>query len=298
MKKPTYNYTDWYEGKVYLETGAILKNNSDNPIKATLNDFSIINSKKIQLKQKEIFDTKSFEKLNLFKKLFNERFKNSESKELLLKQEIEDNKKILYLNPAQELHFKNRSCRISKDDLAVMREYINTQMVKGEKYYGFVHSPNFKFAYENYTNVLVYARVTFCYHNWLLKFQDTNNKSISRKDNSLSSKHHDSKAEKIKVKVIALIYLYNGQPINRINCDEIAAKYNYIEIKSGEGLYQDYLKFSTINGRTKVNDESKIRCNNRLKLIEKAINLLKGKAKEHAKKDYHILSDAIEKHEW
>ncbi len=297
MGKTTYNYTDWYQGRVYLETGAISINKTDSPIKAHLSDFSASSLKKIQSKQKEIFDTKCSNKLTKFKNIFTKRLKDSETKELLLKREIEDNKQILFFTPGRELLLKNRTSTFSKDDLLIIREYVNTQIVKGEKYYGFVHSPNFKFAYEKDTDDLVYARATFDYYNWLLKLSEKNKSiSISNKHNNL--KQVNSKAEKIKVKVIALKYFYNNIAITRKNGMEIAAKYNYIESTSGEGLFQDYTKFRENNGRIKVNDESKIRCNNRLKLIGETINHLKGKAKEHAKKDYENLEKAIEKHIW
>jgi hypothetical protein len=180
-----------------------------------------------------------------------------------------------------------------------MREYLNTQIVKGEKYYGFVHSPNFKFQYDKFTNDFVYARVTFDYYNWLIKFQSTYQaKNVTKKNETPISKKANSTMDKIKVKVIALIYFYNGQPINRINCNEIAAKYYYQEKTSGEGLFHDYLKFSKISTRVKLMGESKIKCLNRLKLIEIAISHLKGKAKDNAKKDYEILAKAIDDHEW
>lgn len=295
MNKPTYKYADWYKGNVYLETGAIIKSKTDNPIRAQLNNFSTSDREKIELKQKEIFETKCAEKLTQFKHVFKKRFKMSDAKDLLLKREVEDNRKILFLNPVQELHFKNRSFTISEDDLSVMRDYINTQIVKGEKYYGFVHSPNFKFAYQKETNDLVYANATFHYYKWLIKFQGTNNKSTSipKKDSS-AIPNENSKTGRIKVKVIALIHIYKGPPITRKNCNEIAAKYNY----SGEGLFQDFTKFRSVNGRIKINDESKIKCKNRLELIESAIKLLRGKAREDAKKDHQELSKAIEKHEW
>lgn len=301
MNKPIYKYTDWYEGKVYLETGAVIYNHKiDKPIKACITDFSENDLKKIKLKQKEIFESKSSLKLKDFKDIFKKRYKNSEEKDLLLKREIEDNNKILYLVPIQELHFENRSFTISKDDLAIMRDYINSQIVKGEKYYGFVHSPNFKFQHEKVTNDLVYARVSFDYYNWLVKFQDAINKALSIKINDKASiaKKGGSTKGKLKVKVIALICFYNKQSINRTNCKEWASKYNYHEITSGEGLFQDYVKFSNNERRTKLAGESKVKCCNRLKLIDTAISHLKGKAKEHAQKDYKILEKAINEHFW
>lgn len=301
MNKPIYNYTDWYKGKVYLETGAIIIDKKvDKPTKAYLINFSKYTLKKIQSKQKDIFEAKSDDLLLKFKNQFKERFKKSEAKELLLKREIEDNRKILYLTPIQEIHFKNRTFTITKDDLLIMREFINNQIVKGEKYYGFVHSPNFKLQYEKLTHDLVYARVTFDYYNWLLNFQTSLNKSAanSNKIEPPIRKKADSKTDRIKVKVIALIYFYNEEPINRINCNEIAAKYNYRQKTSGEGLFHDYLKFNNINGRTKLAGESKVKCNNRLKLLEITITHLEGKAKENAKKDIQALEKAINEHSW
>lgn len=300
MIKPTYNYSDWYKGQVYLETGAILTSKTDNPIKARLSDFSEKDRKRIELKQKEIFDSKCSAKLTIFKNSFIQSFKNSETKELLLKREIEDNRKILYLNPVQELHFKNRSSKISKEDLSIMRHYINTQIVKGEKYYGFVHSPNFKFQYEKVTNDLVYARVTFDYYTWLIKFQDSHNNStiILKKDQAPIPKKDNSIKGGTNKKVIALIYFYNGQPINRISSDEIAAKFKYTAKTSGEDLRLSYIKFSNNNRRTKLVGESKVKCLNRLEYIEKVITHLDGKAQEHAKKDFQTLEKAINENEW
>jgi hypothetical protein len=301
MNKPKYTYKDWFDGKVYLQTGAIMiDKNVDKPMKAHLNDFSKNSLQKIQLKQKKIFDTKSADLFLKFKNLFKERYKKSEAKELLLKREIEDNRKILYLTPIQDFHFKNRSFTITKDDLIVMREFINNRIIKGEKNYDFVHSPNFKLQYEKITNDLVYARVTFDYYNWLIKFQTFlyKSKANSNKKNSPNAKKTELKTEKIKVKVIALIYFYNGEPINRVNCSEIAAKYYYLSKKSGDGLYQDYLKFSNTIRRVKLGGESRTKCIYKLKLIENAIDHLAGKAQENAKKEHQILEKAINEHEW
>jgi hypothetical protein len=132
MNKPAFIYKDWYLGRVYLETCAIIfDKRSETPSKALLTDFSESTLKKIKLRQREIFDNKSAELLLKFKSIFKERYKKSEAKELLLKREVEDNRKILFLIPIQELHFKNRSFTLSKDDLLVMRDFINNQIVKG-----------------------------------------------------------------------------------------------------------------------------------------------------------------------
>jgi hypothetical protein len=303
MNKPIYSYSDWYDGKVYLETGAIIISKTEKAIKAQLGDFSEDTIKKIQSKQKEIFDTKCSAKLIEFKNVFRGRFKKSEAKELLLNREIEDNRKILFFNPISELRFKNRTFSFPTDDLVIMREYLNNQIIKGEKYYGFVHSPNFKFPYQRLTDNFVYVRVTFDYYNWLKEFWNRLKLKSDTKNSKENSKIQkpikvESKSDRIKVKVIALICIYNNVHITRVNCDEIAAKYHYTEKTSGEGLFQDYQKFSTTNGRIKLAGESKVKCNNRIKLIEVASLHLKGKAKEHAIKDIQTLEKAIADYDW
>lgn len=302
MNKAIYNYTDWYEGRVYLNTCAIIipKNKNDKPTAAVLTDFSPRHRKMIEIKQKEIFNAKSINQLKKFKDTFNERFKNSKAKDLFLKQEIEDNRKMLYLTPIQDLSFKNRNFQINKSDLLIIREYINNQLVKGEEYHGFVHSPNFKFQYEKFTNDLVYARVTFDYYNWLIKFSKSRIKSEDNSKNKIkkSIPNEDLKTEKLSVKVIALICFYNNLQITRDNCDEIAAKYGYTAKTSGEGLYQDYSKFVENMYRTKIANESKVKCINRLKLIEDTIKHLDDTKKGDAEKDYKILEKAINEHDW
>lgn len=297
-----YNYTDWYEGRVYLNTSAIITpaNKNDKPIEAVLTDFSPRHRKMIKIKQKEIFNAKSIDLLKIFKNTFNERFKNSKAKDLFLKRELEDNRKMLYLIPIQDLSFKNRNFQINKSDLLIIREYINNQLVKGEEYHGFVHSPNFKYQYEKFTNDLVYARVTFDYYNWLIKFNKSRKKSVDNSKNKIKNNKpiEDLKSERLNVKVIALICFYNNLHINRSNCKEIAIKYSYTAKTSGEGLYHDYSKYSDNMYRTKVANESKVKCINRLKLIEDTIKHLDDTKKGDAEKDYKILEKAIKDHDW
>jgi hypothetical protein len=288
MQKKLYSYKDWFEGKVYLETCAIIipKNEKDKLIKVNNSFFSAQSLKLIESKQKEIFLDKAIELFKTFKRIFSKQFKSSKAKELFLKRELDDIRKILYLLPIQDLNFKNRTFTLFKNDLMIIRKYIDSQLIKGEEYFGFVHSPNFKFQHEKITNDFVYAKATFDYYNWLVEF------------NKFSKKEKISKKSKIKVKVIALIYFYNRIEINRINCNEIASKYGYNSKTSGEGLYQDYIKVSANSYRTKVVNESKFKCNYRLKLLDSAIKYLDGKSKSNALKDFKILESAIEENEW
>jgi hypothetical protein len=299
MKKSLFNYSDWFTGKVYLETCAsvIPKKILAAPTKVNSTQFSTYNFKKIQSKQKEIFNKSSTDLLKKFKKTFNERYKKSATKVLFLKREIDDNRKILFKKPIQDIKFLNRNFSISAIDIESMRDFIETQIIKGDEYFGFVHSPKFKYPNEKFTNDVVYAKVTFHYYNWLMKFYNNLKRSLTVVKET-KNEIIDKKKVRVNVKVIALIYFYNGNQINRKNCQEIASLYGYNEINSGEGLFQDYTKFIKIIYRTKTNDESKVKCNYRLGLIKIAISHLKGKEKENAEKDYKILENAIDYHDW
>ncbi len=299
MKKSLFNYSDWYSGKVYLDTCAleIPKNRTEVPIKVSIADLSDYNLKKIQSKQKEIFN-KSFKDLfEKFKNTFNERYQKSKAKVLFLNREIKDNRKILFATPIKDVVFFNRKFSISADDIENMRDFIENQMIKGDEYFGFVHSPKFKYPYEKFTNDFVYAAATFHYYNWLMKFY-TNLKQSLVVETEKKKVIIDETKSRVKVKVIALIYFYNGDPINRKNCNDIASKYKYDSPSSGEGLYQDYIKFSENSYRTKICGESKVKCTNKLKLIEIVITHLNGTPKNDALKDFKNLENEMATHEW
>jgi hypothetical protein len=169
-------------------------------------------------------------------------------------------------------------------------------MIKRYEYFGFVHSPKFKYPYEKFTNDFVYAEATFHYYNWLLKFNTNLKQSLLvKKEKKVII---DETKSRVKVKVIALIYFYNGHPINRKKCIDIASIYKYDNPSSGEGLYQDYTKFSENNYRTKIAGDSKIKCTNKLKLIGIAIKHLNGTPENNAIKDFKNLENEIATHEW
>ena len=297
MEKSLYSYEDWHEGKVYLDTCAVIFDPlTEKPIKVTLVHFSKKDSSKIEQMQKKIFLQEANEKLKLFKSIFNDRYRNSEAKNLLIDREIYDNKHLLFSKPNGELIFKNRAFRIDENDHIKMNSFINSHIVKGEPEYSFVHSPHFKHQYKKEVDTLIYARATFDYYKWLMNFKKVKEKLLTAKEGIIKTKQKTN--EKLPVKVIALIYFYKKVPITKMNCQKYAEKYGYVSKTSGDGLLHDYYKFSDRQGRIGINDESKTQCKNRLKLINLAINQLKGEAKKRAKNDYQILDKLIDEHNW
>ena len=105
---------------------------------------------------------------------------------------------------------------------------------------------------------------------------DNEGKDIEVKEN-MHPKPSDNEGKDIKkrekMKVIALLYYYNGQYITRDNAQSIANKYEYEAKTSGEGLYQDFAYYAN-NTNRKASGESKIKCNNRIKDQKRVIELL------------------------
>jgi hypothetical protein len=100
-----------------------------------------------------------------------------------------------------------------------------------------------------------------------------------------------TQTDKLKVKQIALIHIYEGLQITRENAGEIAAKYGYTAKTSGEGLFQDFTKFcSTANRKGKPSPCTPKRLKNKIILFEGVVNHLSDKNKQRAIDEIKILS--------
>lgn len=85
--------------------------------------------------------------------------------------------------------------------------------------------------------------------------------------------------ERLKINQIALIHVYKGEQITRHNADEIAALYGYNSKNSGEGLFQDYINYSsTANRRGKPIPCTPKKLKNKIELFESITKYLSGKA--------------------
>ncbi len=102
-------------------------------------------------------------------------------------------------------------------------------------------------------------------------------------------------AAKLKVPQIALIHVYEGIQITRVNAGEIAAKHGYTAKNSGEGLYQDYLKYVNVNDRkAKTTAETKKTLKNKIELFESVVNHLLPENKQRAIDEINILKTIFE----
>jgi hypothetical protein len=292
MNKEKYTYKDWWEGIVYLETCPIkFTKGADVGIKVDLRKFSKIDAQKIRKKQKEIFEKQRDKNLKLFIDTFKKRFKNSDAKLDYLKREFVDVNNIISDESGLSPQFYNWNITIRREDLSEMRAYVKEQIIKGEKNYGFIHSPNYIFQSKNKIPNEIYARISWDYFVWLNNFVDSLNKKYSKSEFNEGIQKTN---EKLGVPVIALLHFYRRTPISRENCKEIAATFGYNSKNSGEGLFQDYTKYSKNSNRIGVNDESKRKNETKRIFLAKAVTLLKGKAKKNAQADLAILEKKIQ----
>lgn len=115
-------------------------------------------------------------------------------------------------------------------------------------------------------------------------------------EHNLPPQQSKKKTDKFSVPQIALIYVYEGIQITRENAVEIAAKYGYTAKNSGEGLYQDYLKYVNVNDRkAKPTAETKKTLNNKIKLFESVVNHLSVNNKQRAIDEINILKTIFKK---
>ena len=93
---------------------------------------------------------------------------------------------------------------------------------------------------------------------------------------------------------IALIYIYNDdESITRDNANEIAKKYGYESLNSGEKLYQKFIKYYNVTDR-KGDEGTKRKNNNKIKLLKSVIEFLPEDKHEKVKDEIKTLETLTE----
>lgn len=102
-------------------------------------------------------------------------------------------------------------------------------------------------------------------------------------------KDYSGMNKNITVKQIALVYVYNNDLITRDNANNIVKKYGYT---SGEGLYQDFIKYSNVQNRSgRPSPLTRKKLNNQIERIKSIIQHLSDKGKQQANKDLEKLNE-------
>jgi hypothetical protein len=101
----------------------------------------------------------------------------------------------------------------------------------------------------------------------------------------------ETKTDKLKVKQIAIIHVYEGLQITRGNAGEIASKHGYTAKNSGEGLFQDYTHYCNPSNRIgKPTPCTPKRLKNKIELFESVVNHLTNSNKQRAIDEINILN--------
>ena len=116
-------------------------------------------------------------------------------------------------------------------------------------------------------------------------------------EHNFAPQQTETKTDKLKVKQIALIHVYEGKQITRENAGEIAAKHGYTAKNSGEGLFQDYTNYcSTANRKGKPTPCTPKRLKNKIELFESVVNHLSDNNKQRAIDEINISQRWFENH--
>ena len=181
MKK--YNYNDWWNGLVALETCPIFLKSGENPTVCQWKDFEITDRKKIKEKQEEIFTNTLNEILEKWKKEFDNRYTKSKIPELLLQEELDYFQSVIFFD-IENIPYDSPSFIINrKSGIPILLEpkcffltkkYIDDIHIGGKEIvYDFIHSPNFKFKV-NQTPPEIFAEILWNYFDWLTEKKEPN----------------------------------------------------------------------------------------------------------------------------
>lgn len=108
----------------------------------------------------------------------------------------------------------------------------------------------------------------------------------------------NNKNRKLSVKQISLIHVYNNLNITRSNADEIAASYGYNSPKSGEGLFQDFIHYTSRANRIgKPSPYTTRKLENKINLFESIIPYIKINERQRAKDEIVMLKNILQNEE-
>jgi hypothetical protein len=103
--------------------------------------------------------------------------------------------------------------------------------------------------------------------------RDDTKKNYNDEMDKILYKEGSQSSPKLKIRQIALLHVYKGNPINMDNSSEIAKKYGYTNKYSGKGLYDDYTLYHKDTNRREF-PETKVKFYNKVKLLESIEGLL------------------------
>jgi hypothetical protein len=164
---------------------------------------------------------------------------------------------------------------ITGENLLAIKQSMINNIDNGDEFnYSFINSPTMDYQRPE-VNPQIYTYTLFLFRNWI---------------KSLPSQQSEAKTVKLKVNQIALIYAYKDVHITRVNANEIAAQFGFTAKMSGEGLFQDFIKYySSANRKAKPTPCTPTTLKNKIKLLESVVDYLPDNKKRKANDEINIL---------
>lgn len=199
-----YSYNDWWNGNVFLKYCPIIFDERDKPIGVEWKDFSEMDSQKIRLKQKELFEEEKKINLKKWKNIFSKRYQNSEIKQKYLFDEINHCNDLLfnkvdYQSEGWIYHYPQWNLGFEYVEIFEIQQYVEDILVKGkENKCDYIHSPNCPFKPKGKVQSQVFAQSVWEYYNWIKSFlpshQEKNKKPLLEKTKKKSTKEKKPKS--------------------------------------------------------------------------------------------------------
>lgn len=136
--KNKYTYDKWLNGDVILITASIYYNPNEtkDPVIIKYSDFSIEDEKKVRIHQRMLFKERVKKRLDNWQKSFEERYKNSERKEVLTAREISFIEEVLFGEKMgiEFTTFEYSDSTFYNSDLIKIRAYAKNIIMGGNSY--------------------------------------------------------------------------------------------------------------------------------------------------------------------
>jgi hypothetical protein len=179
MENPiTYKYDDWLNGKVIINGAIIFNEKNEKVVMVDYDNFEVEDQQEIRKRQKEYFEIEVNNLLLNHTKQFESRYSNSELKDTLINEEIQQCYDIIFgeIPNSNYVHLKFWTPIFIDTDLHEIQQYIDNVIKKGiVDNYEYIQSPNSPFLIKNKPDNRIYASFIWRYYLFLNKFNESRN---------------------------------------------------------------------------------------------------------------------------
>lgn len=187
MKK--YSYNDWWFGRVTLNSTPVEFEKNDEPKVAEWQDFSDEDMIKIRKRQKEIFNERVSKLINELQQNFLQLHQQSEIKEMLVKDEMNECYRLLFKQKNIGERFISRQWNVTLEYnyLVQIQFYVESKLKNGiSDGFAFIHSPKNKYQPEKVPPQII-AQSIWEYFKWLKNAFSLNENDLMATDGKINN---------------------------------------------------------------------------------------------------------------